>query len=209
MTTVYVVDDHALLRDALRALLASHQHIVVGESGNVHTAWADICRLVPDILLLDLNLSSASGLELQERIVRQKIPTRTIVLTADAQVHQALEAHRLGVAGFVFKGTSGESLLQAIEVVKSGNRCWRPRAQALLERTSPSSLLAMLSPREIQIVQLVVRGSSSSAIGERLFLSPKTVDTYRSRLMAKLGVRDIPSLVRLAIREGLIGLDDG
>ena len=83
-----------------------------------------------------------------------------------------------------------------------------PHLQALLERVGQTSRMALLSPREIQIVQLVVRGWSSIAIGERLSLSPKTVDTYRSRLMAKLDVNDLPSLVRLAIREGLIGLDE-
>ena len=208
MTTVYLVDDHPLVRDALRALLASHQYTVVGESGTLEEAWTHIRRLVPDILLLDLNLAGASGLELQERIYRQGIATRTIVLTVEAQVHQALEADRLGVAGFVFKGSSGQSLLQAIEVVRRGDRCWRPRAQALLEQTSQSGRLAHLSPRDIQIMQLVVRGLSSSVIGERLHLSPKTVDTDRSRMMGKLGVKDVSGLVRLAIREGLIGLED-
>lgn len=208
MMAVYLVDDHALMRDGLRAFLVSQGHQVVGEAGSVDKALPEIRRLVPEVLLLDLSLGDASGLELQEQLVRRQVPVKTIVLAVDAQVHQVAEAHRLGVAGFVFKGASGQTLLHAMDVVRRGGRSWDPRAQALLERVGQTSRMALLSPREIQIVQLVVRGWSSIAIGDRLSLSPKTVDTYRSRLMAKLDVNDLPSLVRLAIREGLIGLDE-
>lgn len=208
MMAVYLVDDHALMRDGLRAFLISQGHRVVGEAGSVDKALSEIRQLVPEVLLLDLYLGDASGLELQEQLVRRQVPVKTIVLAVDAQVHQVAEAHRLGVTGFVFKGASGHTLLQTMDVVRRGGRCWDPRAQALLERVGQTSRMALLSPREIQIVQLVVRGWSSIAIGDRLSLSPKTVDTYRSRLMAKLDVNDLPSLVRLAIREGLIGLDE-
>lgn len=208
MTAVYLVDDHALMRDGLRALLLPHDYEVVGEAGSLDEALPDIRLLMPDLMLLDLHLGEASGLELQEQLVRRQIPVKTIVLSVDAQVHQVAEASRLGVAGFVFKGAPSQTLLQTMEVVRRGGRSWDPRAQALLERVGQASRLALLSPREVQIVQLVVRGWSSNAIGDRLHLSPKTVDTYRSRLMAKLDVSDLPSLVRLAIREGLIGLDE-
>lgn len=208
VTSVYLVDDHPLMRDALRTLLSAHQYSVVGESDHLDEALTEIRELLPDILLLELSLGKWSGLDLQEQIYRQRLPVRTIVLTVDANAIQAAEAHRLGVAGFVFKGTTGNSLLQAIEVVVRGARCWRPKAEALLDRASQTSPFSVLSPREMQIVHLVVRGLSSAAIGERLFLSPKTVDTYRSRLMAKLGVNDVANLVRMAIREGLIGLED-
>jgi DNA-binding NarL/FixJ family response regulator len=208
MTTVYLVDDHALMRDGLNALLTSRGHRVVGEAGSVEEALSQIPRQAPDLLLLDLYLGAASGLELQAQLVRRRIPVKTIVLSVDAQVHQVAEAHRLGVTGYVLKGASGQELLQAMDVVMRGGHSWDARAQALLDRAGQASPMALLSPREIQIVQLVVRGWSSTAIGERLFLSPKTVDTYRSRLMAKLDVNDVPSLVRLAIREGLLSLDD-
>lgn len=208
MTTVFLVDDHALMRDGLSALLTSRGHRVVGEAGSVEEALSQIPRQAPELLLLDLHLGAASGLELQAQLVRRRIPVKTIVLSVDAQVHQVAEAHRLGVPGYVLKGASGQELLQAMDVVMRGGYCWDARAQALLDRAVQTSPMALLSPRDIQIVQLVVRGWSSTAIGERLFLSPKTVDTYRSRLMAKLDINDVPSLVRLAIREGLLSLDD-
>lgn len=209
MTSIYVVDDHALMRDGLRVLLSAHGHEVVGDSGSADKALADILELVPEILLLDLNLGDSFGLELQELLHRHRVPTRTVVYTVAAQYHQVLEAHRLGVLGFVFKGASATTLLQSIDAVMNGRRHWEARAQTMLDSPGQRSRIALLSPREVQIVQLVVRGLSSAAIAKRLFLSPKTVDTYRSRLMAKLEVNDVPGLVRLAIREGLIGLEDG
>lgn len=208
MTSVYLVDDHALMRDGLRALLSANGYVVAGEAGSVDKAMEAFRELQPDLLLLDLNLGDASGLELQEWLRKHRLPTRTIVLTVGAQAHQAAEARRLGVEGFVFKGASSQSLLQAMVVVMRGNHAWDARALDLLERAGQASRMGLLSPREIQILQLVVRGQTSASIAERLFLSPKTVETYRSRLMAKLEVNDVPGLVRLAIREGLIGLED-
>jgi two-component system, NarL family, invasion response regulator UvrY len=206
MSTVYVVDDHALMRDGLRALLSGSGHNVVGEADTPSRALPEIVRLLPDILLL--NLGERSGLELQERLKQHNIATRTVLLTVDVQARHVSEAQRLGVEGFVLKGASSHELLETLEQVMRGQRCWAPQAQALLESPEAASRMAQLSPREIQIVQLVVRGMTSAAIGQQLFLSPKTVDTYRSRLMAKLDVGDVPGLVRLAIREGIIGLDD-
>lgn len=208
MSKVYVVDDHALMRDGLRALLSGQGHEVVGEADSLSKALPEILRLVPDILLLDLNMGERSGLELQERLARHNISTRTVVLTVDVQPHHVAEAHRLGVDGFFLKGASSQELLDMLQRVASGQRSWAPQAQAMLDSPAASHRIAQLSRREIQIVELVVRGMTSAAIGERLHLSPKTVDTYRSRLMAKLGVGDVPGLVKLAIREGIIGLDD-
>ena len=208
MSSVYVVDDHALMRDGLRALLNGNGHRVVGEADCLSKALPEIVQLEPDILLLDLNMGECSGLELQERLKRHKIATRTVVLTAEVQSYHVAEAQRLGVDGFVLKEASSQELLDTLERVMRGQRSWAPQAQSLLESPGAANRIAQLSPREIQIVQLVVRGMTSASIGERLFLSPKTVDTYRSRLMAKLGVGDVPGLVRLAIREGIIGLDE-
>lgn len=208
MSTIYIVDDHALMRDGLKALLTGNGHEVVGESASLSEALPDIVRLEPEVLLLDLNMGERSGLELHERLRRHKIRTRTVVLTVEVQSHQVVDAHRLGVEGFVLKGDSSQELLNTLEKVTLGHRSWAAQAQSVLESPSSRRRVDQLSPRELQIVQLVVRGMTSVAIGERLFLSPKTVDTYRSRLMAKLGVGDVPGLVRLAIREGVIGLDD-
>jgi len=128
-----------------------------------------------------------------------------------AQPRHVAEAMRLGASGYVLKGAPRAELLEAVAAVLAGRRYLGPEVAALavqgLTGGAESDLLAELSPRERQIVTLVVRGQSSAVIGEQLHLSPKTVDTYRSRLMAKLGVADVPALVRFAIRTGLIDAD--
>lgn len=212
MTDVYLVDDHALMRDGLRAVLEDAGHRVVGEAEHPTPALADLQRLQPAILLLDLNLGERSGLELLEQVQLRKLPVRTIVLTMSAQARHVTDALRLGAAGYVLKGAPASEVLRAIDAVLAGRRHLGPEAAELavqgLTASPDAQALATLSVREQQVLLLVVRGQTSAAIAEALNLSPKTVESYRSRLMAKLGVDDVTGLVRLAIREGLISADE-
>lgn len=212
MTEVYLVDDHAMMRDGLRAVLQASGYRVVGESGDPTLALADLQRLAPALLLLDLHLGERSGLELLTELQRRRLPTRTIVLSMSAQPRHVAEALRLGASGYVLKGSPSAELLGAIEAVLQGRRHLSPdvadlAVQGLTARDEPAALDG-LSARERQIIELVVRGRSSTEIGVLLHLSPKTVDSYRSRLMGKLGVSDVPALVRLAIRAGLIRAEE-
>ena len=211
MTDIYLVDDHAMLRDGLRALLEAAGHRVVGECDEPSRALAELARLQPPLLLLDLHLGERSGLELLAALKPRKLPTRALVLTMSAQPRHVAEAMRLGAAGYVLKGASAPELLQSIERVMQGHRHLGAEVAelALAGLTAgPPTALAALPPRERQIVALVAHGRTSAEIGAQLHLSPKTVDSYRSRLMAQLGVGDLASLVRLAIREGLLSADD-
>jgi len=129
------------------------------------------------------------------------------------QPRHVSEALRYGAWGYLLKGSSSVELLQAVDAVSQGRRylCSQAASFAASMLTGEVGAPAgadLLSPRERQILLLVARGASSATIGETLHLSPKTVDTYRSRLMAKLGLADVPAIVRWAIREGLLGLDD-
>lgn len=211
--SVYLVDDHAILREGLRAVLEAAGHRVVGESGEPTQALADLLRLQPDVLLLDLNLGDRNGLELLAEVQRRELRTRCVVLTMSAQPRNVAEALRLGACGYVLKGAPASELRGAIEAAMQGKRHFTAQVaelafQALAAPAPKEDAMATLSPRERQIIALVVKGHTSNAIGASLHLSPKTVDTYRSRLMAKLGVGDVPALVRLAIREGLIDVDE-
>ena len=212
MTDVYLVDDHAMMRDGLRAVLASASHRIVGESADPTQALAEIQCLAPAILLLDLNLGQRSGFELLAELQQRKLAVRTILLTMSAQPRHVAEALRLGAAGYVLKGASAAELLTAIDMVKRGRRFLDAYVADLAVQglTEPDSAAALerLSAREKQIVALVVRGSSSTEIGALLRLSPKTVDSYRNRMMAKIGVADVPALVRFAIRAGLVDADE-
>lgn len=214
MSRVYLVDDHAMLRDGLRAVLEAAGHEVVGESAVPTEALAELRRLAPELLLLDLQLGQHSGFELLAELQRRQLDVRTIVLTMSAQPRHVAEALRAGASGYVLKGAPASELLDAIDRVGKGQRFLGAEVAdlAVAGLTSPmpppAAALAALSARERQIVELVVRGESSASIGALLHLSPKTIDSYRSRMMAKLGTADLPALVRFAIRAGLITADE-
>lgn len=211
MTRLYLVDDHQIMREGLRALLEANGHTVVGESADPTQALADLLRLRPDVLLLDLNLGGRSGFELLAEIQRRNLSTRCVVLTMSAQPRHVAEALRMGVNGYVLKGSPGSDLMTAISAAVQGKKHLGAEVAdlALQVFTQPADAdpLSTLSPRERQIITMVVNGYSSAEIGLELHLSPKTVATYRSRLMAKLGVNDVAGLVRLAVRHKLIDDD--
>jgi DNA-binding NarL/FixJ family response regulator len=205
---VFLVDDHVIVRDGLRAMLEAGGYEVVGEAADPTTALSAILKLQPQIVLLDLTLGNRSGFELLEEVHRRALPLRVVVLTMSAQPRNVAEAMRLGAASYVLKGASRADLMLAVAAAAEGRRYIGPEVAELAVRAltggSEADPLAGLSLRERQIVTMVVRGQSSPMIAEQLHLSPKTVDTYRSRLMAKLGVNDVTALVRFAIRTGLI-----
>jgi two-component system, NarL family, invasion response regulator UvrY len=212
MTTIYLVDDHAMLRDGLRVVLEGAGHVVCGESSDLTQALADIQQLAPVVLLLDLNLGTRSGFELLTELQRRKSAVRIIVLTMSAQPRHVAEALQLGAAAYVLKGASADELLKAIDAVIQrrrflGTDVAELAVQGLSERDG-DDVMNSLSARERQIITMVVRGGSSAEIGAQLHLSPKTVDSYRSRLMSKVGVSDVPALVRFAIRAGLVDAEE-
>ncbi|WP_284614312.1 response regulator [Aquabacterium humicola] len=208
MTRLYLVDDQLLLRDGLHALLEGAGHEVVGEGSDPTHAVVDAQQRGAEVMLLDLGLGERSGFEVLQELKRRDSSVRAIVLTMSAQPRHVAEAVRLGAAGYVLKDSGAVELLQAITTVTAGRRFFGPQVADLalqaLADDAPPDPFSTLSPRERQIVTMVVNGMSSAAIGHDLHLSPKTVDTYRSRIMTKLGVSGVTALVRLAVREGLI-----
>jgi two-component system, NarL family, invasion response regulator UvrY len=208
MTRVYLVDDQLILRDGLQALLESAGHEVVGACADPTQAVAEAQQRQAQVMVLDLGLGERSGFEVLQELKRRDAQVRAVVLTMSAQPRHVAEAVRLGAAGYVLKDAGAAELLQAIDTVAAGRRFFGPQVADLalqaLTSDAPADPFATLSPRERQIVTMVVNGMSSSAIGTQLHLSPKTVDTYRSRIMSKLGVTGLTALVRLAVREGLV-----
>lgn len=212
MSTLYLVEDHALVRDGLRLLLQGAGHEVIGEADQPVQAIAEIVRAGPDVVLLDVNLGGRSGFEVLSGLQHRTASVRIIVLSMSAQPRHVAEALRMGAAGYLLKDSPAPELLKAIEVVGQGRRYLSAEIADLavqaLTTASAQDRLEALSQRERQIVRMVATGRSSAQIAQELCLSPKTVDTYRYRLMQKFGVPDVPALVRFAIREGLIDLDD-
>jgi DNA-binding NarL/FixJ family response regulator len=208
MARIYVIDDHPIVRAGLSALLQGAGHVIVGESEDITQALSEVNRLAPDIVMLDLHLAGRSGFEVLAEMQRRQMSTRVIVLSMSDQPRNVAEALRMGAAGYVLKGSASTELVAAVEAVQQGRRYLGEGLTdiAVQGLTTDADRGNTLSPRERQILVMVASGKSSAAIGDQLHLSPKTVDTYRSRLMAKLELADVPALVRWAIREKLIEL---
>lgn len=208
MSRIFLVDDHTMVREGLRSVLEKAGHQVVGEDADPHAALPALVHLAPDILLLDLNLHGSSGLVLLLELQRRHLMLPTIVLTMSAHPHQVSEALRMGALGYVLKGASTRELLHAIETVRQGQRFLGEGVMAVRhDGVDPLALdgpLGQLTTRERQIMEQVARGQTSAAIAKQLNLSPKTVETYRSRLMRKLGVDNLPGLVRFAMQHGVL-----
>lgn len=212
MSRILLVDDHPMVREGLRAVLQMAGHTVAGEAGDGTAALAQAAALQPDLIVLDLSLGQPSGLDVL-RTVNARFPaTKVIVLTMSAQPQHVAEAVRCGAAGYVLKGSPSSELLQAIHAVSIGHRHFSGEiarvAQQAMHGGGPDDPLARLTRRERQILEMVVRGRSSAAIGEALHLSSATVDTYRSRLMRKVETPDLAALIRFAIRHGLITAEE-
>lgn len=218
---VLLVDDHGVLRDGLRAILTAEPDIMlVGEAADGPAALQAIVDLTPDVVLLDVSLPGMSGLEVLQRAAQSQPSVRIVMLSMRDEPATVGRALQLGALGFLSKGAPAREVLAALRSVAAGQRYLPPHlaspvVEAMLQSrqqqngrngAAPAeSPLAALSLRERQVMQALCEGRSSAEIAATLAVSSKTVDTYRARLMGKLGVRDLASLVRLAMREGLIG----
>lgn len=203
---VLLADDHALLREGLRALLGANPGIaVVADVGDGREALRRTEELKPDVLVMDVSMPGLNGIEAAE-LVRARCPhTQIVMLSMHSSAEHLFRAMRAGALGYVLKESAATEVISAVLAVHAGRRYLSPALRdvagaAADERAGP---LESLSARERQVLQLVVEGKSSAAIARIVHLSPKTVETYRSRLMKKLGVADVPALVKFAIQHGL------
>jgi DNA-binding NarL/FixJ family response regulator len=213
---ILIADDHAIVRDGLQALLEAQGHYrIVATAGNGREAVRLSRELKPDLVIMDISMPELNGIEATEQIRQTHPEIRVLMLSMHSGPEHIFQALKAGARGYLLKESAGKELLQAVQAVTSGRRYLSRKIDDILiddyiqnrEPLPARKLLNGLSNREREILELVVGGKSSREIADILYLSPKTVETYRSRLMNKLGIRDLPSLVKLAIREGLTGLD--
>jgi DNA-binding NarL/FixJ family response regulator len=210
--SILLADDHALLRAGLRSLLdAEAEFEVVGEAGTGEEA-VDLAKdLKPDIVVMDLSMPGAGGLEATRQIAALQQGTRVLVLTMHAEEEFLLPVLEAGGSGYVRKTSADEDLTSALLTVARDEVFLYPSAAKLLlqrykeaDADDERSPLKKLTEREREVLALTAEGFSSSEIGRKLFISPKTVDTYRSRVMEKLGLSHRTELVRFALRTGLL-----
>jgi DNA-binding NarL/FixJ family response regulator len=209
---VLLVDDHAILRGGLRALLDLEDDLaVVSEAGTGEEGLEQVEKLKPDVVVMDLAMPGMGGLEAMRRIGELHPGTRVLVLTSHAEDEYLLPVLEAGGSGYVRKTHADEDLIAAIRTVSRGEVFLYPSATKLLlqgfrqaEEEGEASPLEELSDREREVLTYTAEGYSSSEIGKKLFLSPKTVDTYRSRLMQKLGLSHRSELVRFALETGVL-----
>ncbi len=214
--TIFLADDHAVVRDGLRALLEAQPDLtVIGDAANGRDAVRQMAHCCPDVAILDIAMPDLNGIEAARQLHQVCPDSRVIILSMHSTSGHIFQALKAEVRGYLLKASAGSELVQAIHAVMAGERYL---SQKISDRIiddyigrsklgEPGDRLTQLSDREREILQLVVEGKSSSEIAEILVISPKTVDTYRSRLMQKLGISDLPSLVKFAIKQGLISLE--
>ncbi len=208
MIRVLIVDDHAVLRSGLRLLIENEPDIqVVGEASDGATARRAIEVLQPDVVLMDITLPDVDGTTIiREMKLRQNCRSQFLVLTMHAEEDWLRPALDAGAAGYVVKSVADDELLNAIRMVHRGHSFLRSEAVSVLmdDSVSAETLRDMLSEREVEVLRLVAHGFTNAEIGEQLHLSPKTIDTYRRRVMAKLGLETRADLVDYALRHGLL-----
>lgn len=209
---IIVADDHSILRSGLAALLdLEHDMQVVAEVGTGEEAVERAATLRPDVVIMDLDMPGIGGLEATRRIAALENAARVLVLTSHAENENLLPVLDAGGSGFVHKSKAREDLVEAIRVVARDEVFLYPSATRLLleryqtaEEQGEAEPLEELSVRERQVLRLTAEGYTASEIGDRIFLSPKTVETYRSRVMRKLGLSHRSELVRFALRTGVL-----
>ncbi len=210
---VLLVDDHEMVRHALRALLSRTADIlVVGEAADGKQALARVDDLEPDMVLLDLVMPGWSGAETARRILTEHPSTRVLILTGREDVLDLDEVRKAGVSGCLLKTSAFHELSTAIRTVAAGREYTsptlrKPRPVVVPPPAAPEAL-SDLSPRELQVLKLLADGQTTEQIAQQLFLSPKTIETHRARLIRKLGTRSIARLTKIAVREGLSEIDE-
>lgn len=206
---VLLADDHAILRDGLAALLQAQDDLtVVAHAKDGREAVHKATELKPDVAIMDIVMPELDGIEATRRVRRSSASTQVLILSMYSTTEHIFRAFQAGAKGYLLKESAGAELVVAVRRVHAGQRYLSQKiTEAVVDDYirdhHPIDPLGTLSSRERQILQGVAEGKSTADIARSLCLSPKTIDTYRSRLMHKLGIDNLAGLVRFAIASGL------
>ena len=210
MIGIILADDHSIVRDGLRMILESQNDMtVIGEARDGRDALAQAGTLRPDVIVMDIAMPELNGIE-ATRMICERMPKVSIIILSMHHTHEHIyRAMRAGAHGYLLKESAGSEVTKAVRAVMQGRHYFGKGVDSPADadffsgNDTPQSPLERLSQREREVLQLVVEGKTSAEIAEALSLSPKSVETYRSRLMLKLGITNIPSLVKFALLHGI------
>lgn len=212
---VFLSEDHRMVREGFRLLIETQPDIkVVGEAGNGRDSVRQVVKLVPDVVLMDIEMPELNGIEATRQICEACPSIQVIILSMYSTSQHISRAFKAGARGYILKESAGEDVIKAIRTVHRGKifLCNEISEVVVSQYIKDNKIgevddpLARLSAREREILQLLVEGKSNTKIAEILFLSPKTIETYRSHLMQKLGIGDLPTLVKFAIQHGITSI---
>lgn len=210
---ILIVDDHAMMRDGIRALLnVDDAFSIVGEASEGREAVEKARELKPDIIVMDIGMSGMDGLEATRRITKRNPKIKVLILTQHDNKEYVLSTIRAGAAGYVPKKALGSDLVSAIHAVQRGDSFLYPSAAAALidgyrmkgEETEPYDVL---TSREREILKLIAEGHTGREIADTLFISLKTVSGHRAKIMEKLDLHNRTELIKYALRKGLVSID--
>jgi DNA-binding NarL/FixJ family response regulator len=214
MIRILIADDHGVVAEGLKHLIEAQADMeVVGIAADGREAVGMARELEPDVVLMDLSMPELNGADAARAILERDPKCRVIVLSMYSDREYVRRALKAGAAGYVVKRSAAKEVVEAIRAVFGGGRFLSPKvADVVIDDYADDKAadpLARLSAREREVLQLLAEGRTGAEIAQRLSLSQKTVETYRARLVEKLGIRDVAGLVRFAIQRGLVSLDEG
>jgi two-component system, NarL family, response regulator NreC len=204
---IVLADDHVLVRQGLKSLLEREGFQVVAEASDGQEALCHVESLRPDIAIIDISMPTLNGLNAARQMNRSSPKTKTILLTQHDESQYIREALEAGVKGYVLKNQIASDLLLAIRQVSRGQVYLSPGvSSAVMEayRSKPEKFESPLTPRERQVLQLIAEGKSTKDVASLLGISTKTAESHRTRLMQKLDIHETASLVRYAVRHGIV-----
>ena len=210
---VVLADDHTVVRAGLKAVLGTAKDIdVVGEAKDGREAISLVDRFKPDVVVMDLSMAGMDGTAATKEIVAKGLSTRVLILTMHPEEDYLVPLLEAGAAGYLVKSAADRELVDAVRAVAKGDVYVRPTAARVLAKgltkTDPHQVdrerFEKLTERERDVLRLTAQGYSAPEIGERLFISPKTVDTYKQRINEKLGLSHRADYVQFALRLGLL-----
>ena len=215
MSTIHILlaDDHAVLRDGLCVLLQAESDMrVVATAANGREAVQKARQQQPNVVVMDIGMPELNGIDATRQILELLPQTRVVILSIHSTAEHVRRALEAGALGYLLKESAGSEVVAAVRAVYAGKHYLSSSVNEVvlggfIMEQKAKDPLTTLSDRERDVLQLIVEGKGTARVAEILSISPRSVETYRSRIMQKLEIHDLPSLVKFAIKHGLIALD--